>query len=349
MEILNPRLVSDSKRIIELMDNSSVKIIDTLNSQLEELIRNRYVEKGRSKSFVCEQIEVLLAGVKLRDFGLWVYYPWKGMLAHVLPSQLFNELRFVRNKYKITDEEQKKLGTKKIGIIGLSVGDAICQTLVQEGIGGEMRIADFDNLDLSNLNRIHAGILDIGVPKTTLTKQKISESNPFIKIVTFSKGVTSSNIDDFFLDGGKLDLLIEECDQLEIKIEVRKKAKELGVPVLMDTSDNEILDIERYDLDKGIPILHGLISEKEIFRSTKNQLLHKILPIELLSERMNKSLPEIGKSINSWPQLASSVQSGAGFTVMAARYILLSKKLSSKRICLNLQSYLDGDKNDSIS
>ncbi|MDJ0555511.1 MAG: ThiF family adenylyltransferase [Microcoleaceae cyanobacterium MO_207.B10] len=339
IEILDPNKNIDSKRIKELFKEPDVEIIDTIELQLQELIENRFVQKSYSNSFMEEQTNLILNKISLENFGLWVYYPWKKMLAHMLPRNLFNELRFVRNKYKITDEEQKELGLKKIGIIGLSVGDAICQTLVQEGIGGEMRIADFDTLSISNLNRIQTSITDIGLPKTLLTKQKLHESNPFLNVKTFPNGITTLNVDDFFLEGGKLDLVIEECDNLEIKFEIRKKAKQLGIPLLMDTSDNEILDIERYDLDKNLPILHGLISDEYFSEANTKELFFKIIPPELVSEEMKESIQDIGKNLKSWPQLASSVRSGAGFTVMAARAILLSRNVSSRRICLKLNSY----------
>ena len=41
-----------------------------------------------------------------------------------------------------------------MAVAGLSVGRAVVSTMAHEGIGGELRLADFDVLDLSNLNRV---------------------------------------------------------------------------------------------------------------------------------------------------------------------------------------------------
>ena len=68
-------------------------------------------------------------------------------------------------------------------------------------------------------------------------------------------------MDDFFTKSGQLDLLIEECDSLEVKIRARIKARSLGIPVLMDTSDRGMVDIERFDLEPDRPIFHGFLSK----------------------------------------------------------------------------------------
>ncbi len=66
-------------------------------------------------------------------------------------------MRLDRNRNLITAEEQDRLGLLRIGIVGLSVGHAIAYILAQEGLCGQLRLADFDDLELSNLNRVPAG------------------------------------------------------------------------------------------------------------------------------------------------------------------------------------------------
>ena len=71
-------------------------------------------------------------------------------------------LRTDRNRNLITAEEQHRLGALRIGVVGLSVGHVIAHTLVMQGLCGELRLADFDDLELSNLNRIPATVFDLG-------------------------------------------------------------------------------------------------------------------------------------------------------------------------------------------
>ena len=54
-------------------------------------------------------------------------------------------------------DEQERLRGLCVAVAGLSVGRAVVSTLAHEGIGGELRLADFDALDLSNLNRVAGG------------------------------------------------------------------------------------------------------------------------------------------------------------------------------------------------
>ena len=53
--------------------------------------------------------------------------------------------------------------------------------------------------------------------------------------------------------------MLEEVDDLATKVEIRRHARALGVPVVMvtDDGDNVIVDVERYDLDPGYPLFHG--------------------------------------------------------------------------------------------
>ncbi len=47
---------------------------------------------------------------------------------------------------------------------------------------------------------------------------------------------------------------------------------------------------------------------------------------------MRASLPEIGRTLGSWPQLASDVAMGAGAVVDTARRLLLGEPVASGRI-----------------
>ena len=69
-------------------------------------------------------------------------------------------------------------------------------------------------------------------------------------------------MDEFFSGGGKLGtLFIEVCDGIDIKLESRFKARELQIPVVMDTNDRGMLDVERFDLEPGRSILHGFVDD----------------------------------------------------------------------------------------
>lgn len=323
-----------------------VRIFDSIHAQLTELVKTRNPEKSFDAVTLADLLQTQLDGQSIEEYGVWVFYPWTNRLVHILDEEEFVFLRTNRNCYKITPEEQKILSLKKIGIIGLSVGQSVALTLAMERGFGELRLADFDTLDLSNLNRIRAGLHQIGIPKTTLCAREIAELDPFLKVKVFNEGIDENNIDSFFTDGGMLDLLIEECDGLDIKILSRHKAKHFRVPVLMDTSDRGMLDIERFDLEPQRAILHGLVGDidparlKGLSMDDKVEFLLPMVGLQTLSERAKASMIEVRNSISSWPQLASAVVMGGGATAEMSRKILLGQCKVSGRFYVDLDEII---------
>lgn len=96
------------------------------------------------------------AGV-LDESPVWAYYSWRRTVVRLLGRTSFRRLRLDRNRNKITAHEQERLEHVTVGIVGLSVGHAVALALTLEGGAcGGLRLADFDTLELSNLNRFPA-------------------------------------------------------------------------------------------------------------------------------------------------------------------------------------------------
>ncbi len=341
---------SEKQNLEKLIAEEKVTVIyDEIYSQLEELIKCKNPSKKLKQEEIKQLIDVHLNAVKLDDYGVWVFYPWSKKLVHLLGEDEFIEVRTNRNKNKITDEERIILQSKTIGVVGLSVGQSIALTLAMERTCGELRLADFDTAELSNLNRIRTGVHNLGVSKTVLAAREIYEIDPFLKVRIFNDGLNKENIDDFFTEGGKLDLFIEVCDGLDIKIESRFKARDLKVPVVMDTNDRGMLDIERFDLEPQRPILHGLADGldpdniKGLTNEEKIPYILKMIGAETLSTRLKASMMEVEQSINTWPQLASSVTLGGAITTDICRRILLGQHHSSGRYYIDLDQLIEDE------
>jgi ThiF family len=341
--LFKPKIAADRRALNELIDSEEVLFVfDEIISQLQELIKIKSPTIKIKQAEYPDLINKHLAGTATNDYGVWVYYPWSQTLVHLLDEEEFIEVRTNRNKYKITKEEQEMLRGKKVGIVGLSVGQSIALTMAMERICGELRLADFDTAELSNLNRIRTGTNNLGLNKTVIAAREIAEIDPFIKVKIFNDGLHTGNIDDFFLNDGKLDLFVEVCDGIDIKFESRFKARELQVPVIMDTNDRGMLDVERFDLEPGRNILHGkvesFVANNAILVTDDNRmsLVKEILDFDALSPRLKLSMTEIGKTINTWPQLASSVVLGGAITTDFSRRILLNESKQSGRYYVDL-------------
>jgi len=345
------RLTSTSDQQIydALISEKAVNTVpDTIYSQLKELIKSRHAGVQLKENDYTELIKAHLGGRNVADYGVWAYYPWNNTLVHILDEDEFFELRTTRNRVKITWDEQQTLRSKKIGIVGLSVGQSIALTLAMERTCGELRLADFDTLELSNLNRLRSGVHNLGMRKTVIAAREISEIDPFLKVRIFNDGLTAENMDAFFTEEGKLDLFVEVCDSLDIKVSSRFKARSLQIPVVMDTNDRGMLDVERFDTEPDRSVFHGLIDEfvdqnglKPLDPANRFALLSALVSFESLSDRMKMSMAEINKTITSWPQLASSVVLGGAITTDICRRILLGQHEASGRYYVDLDQLIN--------
>lgn len=277
--------------------------------------------------------------------GCWVYYPWSRAAVRLPDPTVFAAIRTARNKYKIDHKEQELLGQKTIGVAGLSVGQSVSVALAMERSFGLLRIADFDALELSNMNRIRTTVANLGLPKTTIVAREIAEMDPFLNVEVWPEGVHEGNI-DAFLSG--LDLLIDECDSLDIKVLLREKARVARVPVLMDTSDRGMMDVERFDLDSGRPLLHGLMDGvhsgalKGLSNEEKVPHILRMLEVDQVSLRLRASFLEVDRSLPSWPQLATSVLAGGACTADIARRLLLGAPVASGRYYFDPEAVIPG-------
>lgn len=338
---------ADKQTFDALIDNGKVSFVsDEMYGQLQELIKSQNPSIKIKADEYADYISKHLNGQDIAEYGVWVYYPWSRRLVHILDEDEFVEVRTNRNQYKITRAERDTLSSKKIGIIGLSVGQSIALTLSMERGYGELRLADFDLLELSNLNRIRAGLYNMGVPKVVVAAREIAEIDPYLKVACFFEGLTDATMDSFFLENGKLDILVDECDGLDIKILSRYKARELGIPVVMDTSDRGMLDVERFDLEPQRPILHGTVENinpqniKELTNEEKIPIILQMLGIENVSLRAQASMVEVEQTINTWPQLASSVALGGAIGADVCRRILLGHYHESGRYYIDLEELI---------
>lgn len=349
-------LAEDQLALAELLrEKPYIQVFDTIKNQLTDLVKGLNPSQIMNEASISEAIIKRLNGVDSEVYGVWVYYPWSEKLVHMLDEEEFIHVRTNRNKHKITQSEQDHLRNKKIGVMGLSVGQSVSLTLAIERGFGELRIADFDSLDLTNLNRIRTGVENIDLKKTVIVAREIAEIDPFLKVTCFHEGITDENLDTFLTGNGKLDLLIDECDSFDIKISSRKKAKALGIPVLMEGSDRCTIDIERFDLEPERPVLHGYVDHLDmtVYKSLKtmDERIPYIAPvtgIETLSPRMKASAVEIMNTISTWPQLSSAVTYGGGITADIARKILLGNLSISGRFFIDIDDLIT-DKEESFS
>ncbi|MBO1334694.1 ThiF family adenylyltransferase [Streptomyces sp. VRA16 Mangrove soil] len=342
--LLRPDDPDDRARLGSLRDSGAVREThDRIGEQLAELVRCLHPGGFPDGRALDDAVAGVLAGADPRRYGTWVWYPWSGRLVRVLPEPEFRRVRTDRNRGKITGAEQLRLLDRRIGVVGLSVGNSAALTCAMEGVGGSFRLADFDAVGLSNLNRLRAGVHHIGVAKTVLCARQMYETDPFLDIELWPQGLTEDNVGAFVGEGaGALDLVVEECDTPWVKTAVREHARARRVPVLMDANDRGLLDVERFDLEPDRPLFHGrgggltAAQVRALDPAAARAYLLDVCDEANLSPAMTAALGRIGTTLSSWPQLASGVALGGALVTDAARRVLLGRPLASGRYYVDL-------------
>lgn len=314
------------------------QIVDRYDQNLGELFLLRNPRYRFEKHY---RTELAAFRKKYAKAGTWFFFPWSRTLVRFLPDAMHQELRTGRNRYLITAREQKKYYGATVGVLGMSVGSHAALTIAMTGGARRMKIADPDTISGDNLNRIRTGFQNVGTGKAIAVARQIFEMNPYARIELFLRGLTDANMQRF-LRG--LDVLVEEMDNPYLKVRVREIARAKGIPVVMaaDNGDGIIADVERYDLNRRYPILHGRLGKmraedlRRIAPRDVPRIVARIAGAEIAHLRMLKSVLEVGKSLYSWPQLGTAAtMCGTVLAYLARRVALRDPKIRSGRYEVN--------------
>jgi len=123
---------------------------------------------------------------------------------------------------------QKRLKNAKVLVIGAGgLGSPALLYLAAAGVG-TLGIAEFDEVDESNLQRqvIH-GQSDIGKSKALSAKESIAETNPLVEVVLHDERLDNDNVMRVF-EG--YDLIVDGTDNFATRYMVNDAAYFLGIP-----------------------------------------------------------------------------------------------------------------------
>lgn len=274
----------------------------------------------------------------------------ENVLSLISSRELHSSLSTLRNRHLITIAEQEKIKKKVVGFFGLSVGSHAALAWMMESRAEKIKIVDPAIIKPTNLNRMQASWQDIGKRKVDLVVEQLQKINPYAKVFTFYKG-DESEINRVFEEEPTIDAVVDEIDDIEAKIILRRNAKKYRIPLVSaaDVGDNVTLDIERYDKNpQPRPFLGRVVGIEEVDLDKLSDIERKRLIIKLVgfannSERMLDSLLEIGKSLATWPQLAATAVISGGVVVTALKKIFLGEKVKSGRYFISLDKLLVPD------
>lgn len=327
MRIQKPVIFNTAKEV-----PAGARNIDTLRSASGELFRveNPSLQKGARKPLA----------------GVWVYYPWLHTAIRIPPEEVYFRLRTARNRDLITEAEQSQYRDCVAGIAGLSVGSAITATLAATGGPRTMKLADPDTIEITNLNRIRAGVPDIGGNKTDVAARRVWELDPFANLHLWRRGIRREDIKEFILGAPRLDVFIDEMDDIALKILARTVCRAARIPVVMatDNGDGVIIDVERFDLEPARPIFHGRIrSPKAASKLSREQfvaLSSAIIDPAYFTARQKDSISKIGTQLSGVAQLGSAAAIAGATVAYAVRQIATQGAMPSGRYVLSCEQSL---------
>lgn len=252
-----------------------------------------------------------------------------------------------RNRLLVTPSEQETLCRATVGFFGLSVGSHAATTWAMLARPHAIKIADPDGIDGTNLNRIRVGWSHVGRRKVDVVAALLSDMHPAMAIETLTE-TSPASMEDFCQSTPATSCIVDEIDDIGGKIVLRQIARKMRIPLIsaVDVGENVLLDVERYDRNADQQMFLGRLPGIEsldvaaLDRRERARLIIALVGLDHNSDAMLTSLLEIGKSIDTWPQLGSTATIAGGIVATTIKRVLLGERVLSGRYVFSMDAFL---------
>lgn len=293
------------------------------------------------------------------EYGQWVYYPRDRHLVRFAEPHWHHLSLLVRNSLLIRDpdmrlswpEIRKRFDASVVAVAGVSIGNNAIHAVMQDVRPRRVKVADSKDYHMSNANRVRLTYRDFGKNKAVLTSEQIHAIDPFVDISVYRDGIYGTSLEDFVSGNNDLaepvaTVIIEEMDDLDMKIAIREAARIHRIPVLMvtDLASAVQLDIRRFDKDSKLPLAGCGVTDDELYASIeecKNADIGKSR-FDIFASRLiginYRQIPEFRKIFlyeepplfGGWAQLGSTAMMGGGIIGEAVARIILGHRLPER-------------------
>ncbi len=172
---------------------------------------------------------------------------------------------FSRTEALYGADAMQKLKNSRVALFGLGgVGSAAFEALLRSGIG-HIDVFDYDSVSVTNLNRqLLATKGTIGVKKTEAAYLRAKDICEDTEIIAHDMFYLPENSDK--IDMSEFDFVIDAVDTVTAKLEIIKRAKEAGVPLISCMGTGNKTDITKLrvsDIKKteGCPLARAVRKE----------------------------------------------------------------------------------------
>jgi hypothetical protein len=205
-----------------------------------------------------------------------------------------------RNLGVVTEDEQARIRALSVAVAGCgALGAPAAHFLARLGVG-ELRLADPEEFEPSNINRQFGAYVDtVGVNKAVAIAAELARINPELIVKTFTGGVGADSIDTL-LDG--VDVVIDGLDffSLDTELLLHREACRRGQWVFASQGVVEITTTTCFDPSR--PALPDMVCEGG--RSSVARAVSAFFPVlpksatpELLERAIAGELPSVPSDV----------------------------------------------------
>lgn len=338
----------------------------TMFGLLEDLIPGTPLQEEFQAEW--NTFEIILQDSKFRipdpSYGEWVFYPKKSHLVRTAPRRWHRISQLIRNSTLIYEKGSEhdwkqarvKLDQMVLAVAGASVGSQMLHVTNMMLRPPSIKIADAKSYQLNNSNRVRLAYHEFGRNKAEVVANQLLENDPFVQVFPYSEGIHQNNISSF-INGSdtepKATVVIEETDDIDVKVLIREEARKQRIPVVMVTDIGRAaqVDVRRFDLDGNLTLVVGisddeLYSRKKVFDAdpgSRNNFFDLVFAmsgkesIYSIEDFRKVVFQEVVPSFAGIPQLGSAAAMAAGLSAWIISRIVLGYS-TPERILLDPNS-----------
>ena len=167
-------------------------------------------------------------------------------------------------------EGQDKLVNARVLVVGMGgLGTPVAMYLAGAGVG-ELIIADYDHVELSNLHRqvVHS-TADIDRPKVESARDRMLAINPEVTVTTITSALDADTLLEWVQ---QVTVVVDACDNFATRFAVNEACVQAGVPLVSGAAIRMEGQLSVYDSrDENSPCYRCLFSDESAEEETCSQ------------------------------------------------------------------------------
>ena len=167
-------------------------------------------------------------------------------------------------------EGQDRLVNARVLVVGMGgLGTPVAMYLAGAGIG-ELIIADYDHVELSNLHRqvVHS-TADIDRPKVESARDRMLAINPEVTVTTITSALDADTLLEWVQ---QVTVVVDACDNFATRFAVNEACVQAGVPLVSGAAIRMEGQLSVYDSrDENSPCYRCLFSDESAEEETCSQ------------------------------------------------------------------------------